>query len=247
MPSAKRDITPISGEEAGRTILLDLAQWADNMAQLRPSTYGRKTSAELSEMLYGLQTNEDVQTYDSYRRIQDLLHKWWNDCEKTSREARIEWLKLAREYEFIALAAVHDDEMLAIFKPKHYLEHEILTNLYDDIRRYAHSNDAQCAAVRLLCEELNMPELLSLQFPLKAFKPEDAASIINMAIERLNNSAFEGAKELAEFILDLPEFGENDFIDQNVTRRAKAVMKQKKPLLHRLMSAKSVFLGLNRS
>ncbi len=246
MPSVRRYVTPITGEEAGRIILLDLAKWADNVKKGFPAEAGRKSSKKLSDMLYGLQSNDDVAIYNEYRVIQDQLHQWWVSAEKTNREARIDWLKAARELEFIALAAVHDDPMLGDFKPEAFLECETLSSRFDDLKKHARVNDAQCAIVGVLSDEFNMPELLSLQRPLSAFKPEEARALIDMTIERLNACTLKGAAELASHIAELPEPGVSDFIDQGVIRRAKAVMNQKKPFLVRLHNARNVLIGIDR-
>ncbi len=242
MPSVKQDIRPISGEEAGREILRDLAIWAENIKNGLPSSKGRKSQQEQSDMLYGLQSDEDVAIYNDYRAAQEFLHAKWSSAVNVNNEAKIAWLTYMREIDMLTLAVTHNDPMLDDFKPAAYLKWQSLDTLHGEFALAARQSAGYRALVQIVAEALEVPSLTALENPLYIGRfHETNARAYDLKL-RLGASELPGAKELLEVAEILGPLELNPAVPPDIVKRAKAQMRQKKSLIERIIRMNELLL-----
>ncbi len=242
MPNVKQDIRPISGEEAGREILRDLAIWAENIKNGVPSSKGRKSQQEQSDMLYGLQSDADVIVYNDYRAAQEYLHTKWSAAVTVNSEAKIAWLTYMREIDMLTLAVTHDDPILADFKPEEYMRWQSLETLHGEFSYAAKQSMGHRTLIGVAAEALEVPSLTALENPLYISRFHETRERTYDLMHRLSKSELKGAPELLKLIESLEELELYPPVSQDIMRRAKAQMHQKKSLIERIMRANDLLL-----
>ena len=237
-----KDIKPITGDEAGREILLDLAKWVDNVKNGRMGDAGRKSREELTDMLYGLWSEEDVSVYNDFRSAQEFLHIKYKTSITVNNEAKIAWLTYMREMDMLALALTHNDPILDDFKPAVYYQWQSISVLHMDFRIAAEASAAYCALMRVVSDALKIPELRELENPLYLSRFHETHTRTADITARLHKSALPGAKELLGVIEAHGELELRPKVSADLIRKAKAAMRLKKPLAGRIMRASGILV-----
>lgn len=150
MPSVKRNVAPISGEEAGRLIIQDLCRFNHNKQNGLPEGEGRLAPQELSDMLYGLATQADIDIYNEYR----TLHNYFSQFPIT--------LTAINKGVELAVARNHEELLMTLYYSNYRANEEAVRSRVKMFENSLRASLAYNMLAVLAAEAFGLPELTML-------------------------------------------------------------------------------------